>query len=506
MSLQSKFAILLVALGLAMVAALSSAWWSLTVMQREVRRPVQSMSAVLIGLARLQDALNATPTSSTPSPPPREISGVTSGTVASTPETRSLSQLADALLIDQWALTLTGKSTFTNLRARVTEIESLPYLATGNTPDPERTRRIDDAERLIELIRRRIVEGSSATLAYGDEIRLRLGVVLGASMAVSLLAAVLGGLLVRRWVLMPVRELHAAAGRIGAGDFSYRVPVQPHAAASRDELQRLSAEVNTMAGLVAGLQDERVEQARLAAVGEMVRRLAHNLRNPLGGIRSLAELSRMELRAPAPPSSAELGELAEHQHRIIKAVDRFEAWLNDLLSVSTPADPASVNLARVDIPAWLDSVVEVHRPAATAKGLTLAVDTASGPPAAPIDRRHLDQAITAILANALDVAPNGSRIQITAVAISHPREGRWQVRIADQGPGVPTELRDRIFQPYFTTKRDGNGIGLASAFQAVRSHGGHLSVTDPPDGSGAVFVIDLPAPGDSGGHPRPEAA
>jgi signal transduction histidine kinase len=500
MSLKLKFTVLLAVIGLAVLGALTTAWWSLSVVQREVRRPVESMTTVLAGLGELLDALAARRADLLRRP---------AGTPRPAGNARDLAQLADRLReLDPWALTQTGKSTFANLRARMARIGELdaadPLVVEAET---------DAAVELIELIRRRIVENSALAVAYGDEIRRTLFWALAGALIIVALACVLGGLLVRRWVLRPIAELRAATQRIGAGDFSYRIAIAPSRAGKLDELARLSAEVNSMAGLVARLQDERVEQARLAAVGEMVRRLAHNLRNPLSGIRSLAELSRIELSdvaSAAPPGSPAPGELAppiDNQRRIIKAVDRFEGWLSDLLSVSRPVDLSSVAILPVEVGAWLESIAEAHRPGAIARGITLDVDTAQGPRTASIDRRHLDQAVTAIITNALEASPNGCRITIatglSAPGGAFPGLPGWSLRITDQGPGVPNELRERIFRPYFTTKRDGSGIGLASALQAVELHGGRISVESPPDGTGAVFVIDLPFLHPPVGHTGP---
>src|SRR5262249_25264293 len=152
-------------------------------------------------------------------------------------------------------------------------------------------------------------------------------VLLLASLWVALVGA-LGFSLLHRWVLQPVARLRTAAARIGDGDFAHRVLVRP-GGPGRDELAQLSTEVNHMAGLVRAMQDERVERDRLAAAGEMVRRLTHNLRNPLAGIRGLAEITRGDL----PPAA---DELRENQERIIATIDRFEHWLSELLSATSP--------------------------------------------------------------------------------------------------------------------------------------------------------------------------
>jgi signal transduction histidine kinase len=182
------------------------------------------------------------------------------------------------------------------------------------------------AHDLIQRIQSRVIAEQDKVVEFGDTIRGRLVLVLAFALSAAVLVGVLALTLVRRWVLIPVAALRAAAQRIAGGDFDHRTPVTGH-----DELAQLSSEVNHMAGMVRMMLDERVERERLAAVGEMVRRLAHNLRNPLSGIRGLAELSREET---APGTHVH-----ENQNRIILSVDRFEKWLADLLSLHSRIPP-----------------------------------------------------------------------------------------------------------------------------------------------------------------------
>jgi signal transduction histidine kinase len=310
-----------------------------------------------------------------------------------------------------------------------------------------------------------------------------------------------------------VAHLRTATARIAAGDFAHRIALGAPAGSRADELHQLSAEVNHMAGMVKSMQDERVEQERLAALGEMVRRLAHNLRNPLGGIRSLAETTRFELSHPKP----EPAELKDHQTKIILAVDRFEKWLNELLGAtrSLSIQPEPTNIER-----WLSGFADAHRPAAQSRGLNLTIDTSAGPPEAIIDSRHLEHALSAMVSNAIESTsspqargPGGSVRVITRSTDNKLPNGKlgdfWTIEVIDEGLGVPPNLRDTIFRPYFTTKRDGNGIGLAVAHQVVKAHGGRIEVESPwppqEDGSekparenwpaGARFTIYLPLSG-----------
>ena len=138
--------------------------------------------------------------------------------------------------------------------------------------------------------------------------------------------------------------------------------------------------------------------------------------------------------------------------------------------------------------------MQTHLPSARAKGVGVEVTAHNAPDQVEIDPRHLDHALAAVLANAIDAAPPGSKVSLSVA--EGPTPGLFEVSVMDHGTGVPLDLRGRIFQPHFTTKAHGTGIGLAIAQQIVRAHGGFITHDDAPQNgstaSGAVFRIRLP--------------
>ncbi len=362
--------------------------------------------------------------------------------------------------------------------------------------DHERSEAFDTGRRIVARMQQSVYGSAELALAHSADIRAQLLLVLGLALLSALLLCALGALLIRRWVLKPVGELRTATARIAAGDFSHRTPV-----AGSDELAQLSAEVNQMAGMVSAMQEERIQRERLAAIGEVVRRLAHNLRNPLSGIRSLAELSRDELD--------EASELRENQDRIVGTVDRFERWLTELLEATSPL---AIVPGEHEVGGWLEGLIAAHTPAAESRDVRITVDTGAAPTRARFDRRHLEQAVVAILTNAIEASPRGG---IVAVGAKEGEDGRfWELQIADEGTGVSEELTGKIFAAHFTTKAEGTGIGLAVAQQVVRGHGGALSVrigdgqvsgadSEVKGGRGATFVIRLPV--EARGDETPES-
>lgn len=486
-SLQTKFAVLLALLGLSVVSVAGASAWSFEVFTRSVGRPVIETAAVLQSLTNIKHAVEeqariiAGPRMlSAPEPAAADHRLDPTDPAAMAALTQRIAAERQELERNEFYEFRAGRSTSRNLRTRLDEALAAAE-QWQRDPRPERAAAargvMFDVHELIERMELQILEGMGVQRGFEAGMRSRLTLILILALLTACLTGALGLALVGRWVLRPVSELRTAASRIAQGDFDHRIPVS-----GGDELARLSAEVNHMAAMVRSMQEERVDRERLAAVGEMVRRLAHNLRNPLAGIRGLAEVTRVDLPADS--------DLRENQERIISAVDRFERWLKELLGATSPL---AVNPEPTPIGPWLEGVVEAHRPTGDLKGVRIALDQSRGPREAVFDARHVEQALVALISNAIDASPPGGTVQIRTIASADGRE--WEMTVADQGPGVPPDLVERIFKPYFTTKRDGNGIGLAVAQQVVRAHGGRIFVEPgigPCAGAGA---------GEGGGGP-----
>ncbi len=484
-SLRVKFGILLGVIALAVALAVGASWWAFATMQNDIRSPFRGMSIVLASLGRVKEHVE-TMRHDTPEPGSPAVENATLA-AAHAAEAELARVAADPDELGEWSLR-TGRNGLVNLRTRLLEATECVRASTRTTggPSAEDLGRLAGVHELIERIEGRIVGETARAIRFGDALRARWLIVLAAALLLVLLTAALGVALIRRWVLLPVAQLRVAAARIAEGEFSYRIPVPESARA--DELARLSTEVNQMAGMVRSMQEDRVDRERLAAVGEMVRRLAHNLRNPLGGIRGLAELTRSELRDTTQPSARAIAEMRESQDRIIDSVDRFERWLNELLNVTRPAE---VVPEPTDVAPWLEGLIRAHEPAAQTRGVFLQLRVEAALPKVWMDARHLEHAVSAIVSNAIDAAgsPDArkacpaplvrveARQQPARDKAGHPPA--FQLAITDTGMGISSTLHEKIFRPYFTTKRDGNGIGLAIAQQVVRAHGGRIHVESP---------------------------
>jgi signal transduction histidine kinase len=488
MSLHARFIVLLAFLGAAVVANIGVTVWSVGLLDREQRRPVQQIGAALLVLNDTKRLLWDQAGQLGMFAPPGAPAGMPS---ALRPEAisreraerfRSLGREALGRIEDlnriEASLVRAGVNTVSNLRARIERAgEAFEEHLRGEPGAGERALgELYTLHELIERLEGRLIEEANFAAGHAENVRQRLTGTLVASVASVLLVLAAAAWLFRRWVLVRVDRLGLAAERIGAGDFEHRIE-----AAGHDELDRVARRVNEMTETISRMQAERIERERLAAIGDMGRRLAHNIRNPLGGIRSLAELSALELEPDSP--------VREHQQRIVRTVDQFNRWLNDLLSVS---NPMTIRPETGPVADWLEGVAETHRADAEARGIELRVALGAAPAEATFDRAHMEQALSAMVTNAVQACGRGGRVEIEADAA----DGRWTVCVRDDGPGIPPEHLGSLFSPYFTTKPGGTGIGLAQAKRAVLQHGGRIWAANRDSGgqagSGAEVWIELP--------------
>jgi signal transduction histidine kinase len=220
------------------------------------------------------------------------------------------------------------------------------------------------------------------------------------------------------------------------------------------------------------IRDEIRRADQLALLGGMAARVAHEIRTPLSTIRGLLEL----LQADLP-----IGHLSqEYMGRIIQAIDRQDRLVEDLLTLSN-AEPEQCEA--VSVPALIEDVLAM----CPADPRVHVSGDAALPPVWG-DAFRLGEVFTNLLQNARDATPDNGVVE---VRMEPSAPARIRVRIRNTGAGIPLPIRERIFQPFFTTKSRGTGLGLAIARQIVEAHHGTLSVTS--DGvSEATFVVDLP--------------
>lgn len=482
MTLQRKFLVLIVLLSVTAAVSLGGALWSVGLLEREFSTPFTATTR----LSRdVRAATAATRALRLVLVTPPDAPGIDPAPLADRLErfaeaNRALGDLDyGAVRIGPRFVTLLHESSRLVFEAGQ---ELAPTRSQAPPPSTTRAEMLGLVDAHLELLSRLDSQAfESAELAVGHVVSLRRGILVfqGVAVSTAMLAAVLALLLHRRWIVIPVQRLRAGTERLAEGDLTARVP-----AGTDDELGLLGREVNQMAATVARMQREAIDRERFAAVGQVVRRLAHNIRNPLAGIRGLAETSRDDLRQSAGPTAETGAGLIDAQERIIRTVDAFDGWLTGFLSATAPH---TVQPRETPVPEWARGWVTALEPMAEARGVTLTLDAGAAPPRAAFDPAQLEQALVAVATNAVEASPEGGRVGV--VVSTH--EGGWAVVVTDEGAGVPDGDEDKIFEVDYTTKPGGHGIGLSTARWIVRQHGGKMSVGRAP-GGGARFEIRIP--------------
>ena len=233
--------------------------------------------------------------------------------------------------------------------------------------------------------------------------------------------------------------------------------------------------------------DERVQRLdRLATLGGLVAEIVHEIRNPLVSVKTFLQLLPENLDDPEFR-----GEFLDVS---LDEVRRIERLLNLVLENARPAPAAEGIVIGADVGAAVDGVVQLLAIRAKDRGLSIDADVPPELPRTTIAADPLRQVLLNLTLNALDVTPESGRIHLSARAES----GTLRIDVHDEGPGVPTELRDRLFEPFFSTKagRPG-GLGLGISRRLVEDAGGRIEVVDASSG-GSIFRVTLPEEGRAG--------
>lgn len=294
------------------------------------------------------------------------------------------------------------------------------------------------------------------------------------------LAVLLGILMTLGVVVMlrPLKRLREAAGRIASGEYEHRISVE-----GPTEIAELAQEFNVMGQAIQERSLELVRTERLATAGKMAAMITHEVRNPLSSIGLNTELLEEELAALPAERVDEAQELCRS---INKEVYRLTEITEEYLQLARLPTPKlqSESLERV-----VRSVVEFVRDQLRSRGVEVELDLEEEGPSLKLDEAQIRQALLNLIRNAADAVedvPNG----LVSLRVAHSEKGAELV-VEDNGPGIPEEMIERIFEAFVSTKNSGTGLGLALTQQIIRDHGGTIEVCNSATG-GAVFRIKFP--------------
>jgi len=296
-------------------------------------------------------------------------------------------------------------------------------------------------------------------------------------------AVVLTGLFVARRTARDLDLLVEGSLAAARGDLEHRVPVR-----SRDEVGAVASAFNFMMEDLKTAKERLVIAERIAAWQEIARRLAHEIKNPLTPIQMAMDTLRKSWKKQHP-SFEEI--LEESTRTVLEEADRLKKIVAEFSDFARMPKP---ELSRIDLNEIVRSALSLYQGA-----VKVEARLAKELPDLDGDKGQLTQVLLNLIENARDAigsrAPNDGRITVTTKR--GDANDRVLLVVEDNGPGVPTELKDKVFAPYFTTKgQGGTGLGLAIVHRIVSDHGGRITLADSLDrstrGRGARFTIELP--------------
>jgi signal transduction histidine kinase len=253
---------------------------------------------------------------------------------------------------------------------------------------------------------------------------------------------------------------------------------------ARSEVERLNTQVTGTLNRLQATQQELLVAERMATVGRLSLRVAHEVRNPIAAIELNAELLQDIVRDRPGTDMDEAGGLVT---AIRDQVNTLDALTEEYLAFARFPKP---HFEEESINHLLEELAAFLRPVATRQGLTINVANDPAAPMMEVDRPLLRQAVLNLLKNGMEALSRGGAITLGS---------RWdgealEVFVSDTGSGITSEVAGRLFEPFFTTKPQGTGLGLSITRQIIEEHGGELTWRNG-EGGGATFTIRLPQKG-----------
>jgi signal transduction histidine kinase len=324
------------------------------------------------------------------------------------------------------------------------------------------------------------IDDASQTLASKSRelSNVRLLATTGLLMLALAFATIIGWRFTR-----PIERLAKSAQRVASGDLDFRVDVE-----RRDEVGQLASTFNEM---IAGLKSKRELEEKLnnaerqAAIGRLTQAVAHEIRNPLNVI-------NLSIDHVATKYAPEDEKRREQFSRILSSirdeVARLKRLLSDLLNYGRPPRLA---METVDLSKLVDETIDLIRPQAEDQGVQVSVEKNSVLADVRGDRERLKSCFSNIAINALQAMPSGGRLSLQITQAN----GTVEVTMTDTGVGISEDALGKVFEPYFSTKQAGFGLGLAVTKAVVEEHKGSIEVRSRPT-LGTTFIVRLPAAAD----------
>lgn len=233
------------------------------------------------------------------------------------------------------------------------------------------------------------------------------------------------------------------------------------------------------------IQEEMLKMDRLVSLGKLASGIAHEIRNPLAGIKTTAQALEEEMAKDDPKR--------EYLNRITKEIDRLNELLKTFFSF---AKPQTLLLVPCHIKEIINAIIPFLIKEIADKGIQFVESYHPQLPKIRVDKIQMHQAFLNLFLNAIQAMPNGGELKIEANPVILPspdgsRQNLIKVVVSDSGKGIPPQILPKIFDPFFTTKPKGIGLGLSITYQIIKKHGGTIKVHSQWE-KGTSFIINLP--------------
>jgi len=286
-----------------------------------------------------------------------------------------------------------------------------------------------------------------------------------------------------RTVTKPIGELVQAAIRLGRGDLSFRLKES-----RTDEIGVLQVAFNRMAEGILKLEEIQKRMEKLEVASQLGARVAHEIKNPLNSVGLIIDHLRDRFAPPSLPEREKFLELSENMKKEVNRLnDIVEGFLRFAKPIALSKQPADLN----DL---IDETLALITPEASQQQIKIGCTYSPGLPKVAVDYHQIRQALLNLLINAIQAMADGGELQV-ATALIETEVPEVTISIQDTGCGIPPENLPRLFDPYFTTKARGFGLGLSIVSRIIQEHGGRVEVASEI-AKGSRFTVHFPVQDD----------
>lgn len=298
----------------------------------------------------------------------------------------------------------------------------------------------------------------------------------------GLLLGILGATLLARRITRPLKKLAEGTVKISQGDFTYRLEID-----SPDEIGDLARSFNEMSSQlwqtrkkVEEANQRLIQSEKLASIGRLAATIAHEIRNPLTSVKLNIQKVFQSERLD--------DEAREHLEISQQGIVQIERFIKELLNFTRASE---LNLERFSLEQIMEEAIKVMNNSFEEKKILLRRKYQKNLPEIFVDGDKMRQVFLNILRNAYEAVEDGGRISLSLSLVRNNEQKKFKLKISDNGCGIPEERWEVIFEPFYTTKPFGFGLGLANARKIVEQHGGTIRVVKK-EGKGSAFEILLP--------------